>query len=213
MERELRITGVGKLSLKPDIAIISLPIESLCKQYAEAIDTLNKKVEVVHGILKKRNIERNSLKTTGFDIREEWKYYRSDKKKSELVGFKASHDLKLELPLDNVLISSVLSDLANSNAGITFRLRFDVSNKDKYDGDLIKDAVKNAKLSAEMIAASTGVKLKEIIKIDYSFSEVQFQETKYLFESNLMCEASPMPDFSPDEIEVKKNITLIWRIE
>ena len=213
MERELRITGVGKLSLKPDIVIISLPIESLCKQYSEAIDTLNKKVEVVHGILKKRNIERNSLKTTDFDIREEWKHYMSNKKKSELDGFKASHDLKLELPLDNVLISSVLSDLASSNIGITFRLIFDVSNKDKYDGDLIKDAIKNAKLSAEMIAASTGVKLKEIIKIDYSFSEVQFQETKYLCESNLMCEASPMPDFSADEIEVNKNITLIWRIE
>lgn len=104
MERELRITGEGKLSLTPDVVVISLPVESICELYSEAIDCLNQKTEIVLDILKKNYLNKKDLKTTNFDIREEWKYYRDNNRDAELIGFKASHDLKLELPLDNELI-------------------------------------------------------------------------------------------------------------
>lgn len=212
MDRELRITGEGKLSFMPDTVVICLPVESICKKYSDAIESLHQKVKIVHGILKKNSLNKKDLKTTNFDINEEWKYYSNDNQEAELIGFKASHELKLELPLDNKLISSVLNDISESETGIAFRLRFDVSDKKKYDEVLIKDAIKNAKLSANFIAESTGVKLKEIIRIDYSFSEVCFQETEFLYESSLESK-NFIPDFTPEDINAKKNITVIWRIE
>ncbi len=59
-------------------------------------------------------------------------------------------------------------------------------------------------LSADMIAESTGLKLKEILKINYSLSEVRFEEPEYLYESKMMCSDCSIPEFTPEEIDVKK---------
>lgn len=213
MERELRITGEGRLSLTPDIVIIRLPVEATAEDYSGTIDFLNQKVNIVHNILTKNNIEKSKLKTTNFDIRENWEYYKDKRMKPKLLGYIASHDLKLEIPLNNELISSVLTDLSKSNTGISFTLSFDVSEKEQYNKALIKNAVLDAKESAEVLATASGIKLKEIVKIDYSFSEIHFHNDNILYESDMVWAETTMPDFSPDEVKAQKNITIIWRIE
>jgi len=213
MERELRITGEGRLSLTPDVVIINLPVEASAKEYSSAIDLLNQKVNTVHDILNSNNIEKSKLKSTDFDIRENWKYYKDKRIKPKLLGYIASHKLKLEIPLNNELISSVLDDLSNSNTGISFTLSFDVSEKEQYNKDLIKNAVLDAKASAEVIASASDINLKEIVNIDYSFSEIHFRNDNILYESDMMYSDMRMPDFSPEEVKAQKNITIIWRIE
>lgn len=212
MERELKITGEGKLSLMPDIAVINLPIVGEASGYEQSVNLLNKKVSQVHEILGKNGIEKSKLKTTDFRVYENWK--PADKKNERIfLGFKATHDLQLELPLDNRLINAVLSDLTQKNAGISFSIRFDVSNKESYKKQLIQNAVADAMESAQTIADAAGIKLKEIANINFSFSEIVFHNKNVLYESQLDYSRATMPEFSPDEIDAKKNITMVWRIE
>ena len=165
MSRELRITGEGRLSLKPDIAKIKLPVVSTELEYWAAIEELNKKVFAVHDILENHGINKECLHTTDFQIRENWKYFKDERLKPRFEGYKASHDLILELPLNNCLISSVLGDLTNRGLGISFAISFDVSDREKHNKELIRNAVLDAKESAEVIAAASGISLKEIIKM------------------------------------------------
>lgn len=69
MSRELRITGEGRLSLKPDVAKIKLPAESTELDYQAAIDVLNTKVFAIHDILENRGINKECLHTVDFLIR------------------------------------------------------------------------------------------------------------------------------------------------
>ncbi len=214
MSRELRITGEGRLSLKPDIAKIKLPVVSKELEYRAAIEELNKKVFAVHDILENNGINKDCLRTTDFLIRENWKYFKDERLKPKFEGYTASHDLILELPLDNSLMSSVLSDLTNRGLGISFSISFDVSDREKHNKELIRNAVLDAKESAEVIAEASGISLKEIINIDYSFSEIKFhnEENEYDIMTKCCCDMS-IPDFAPDDIKAKKNITIIWLIE
>jgi len=212
MERELKITGEGKLSLMPDIAVINLPVVGEASGYEQAVNLLNKEVSLVHEILKKNGIEKSKLKTTDFRVYENWK--PADKKNERIfLGFKATHDLQLELPLDNRLINAVLSDLTQKDAGISFSIRFDVSKKESYKKQLLQNAVADAMESAQTIADAAGIKLKEIVNINFSFSEIVFHNKNVLYESELNYTLATMPEFSPDEIDAKKNITIVWRIE
>jgi hypothetical protein len=67
--------------------------------------------------------------------------------------------------------------------------------------------------SAQTIADAAGIRLKEIVNINFSFSEIVFHNKNILYESQLDYSRATMPEFSPDEIDAKKNITMVWRIE
>ena len=211
MERELKITGEGKLALEPDITYIKLPITQHAYEYKQAVDSLNEKVKLVHQIIEKNGIDKSRLKTTNFNVDEIWSPYQKNKERT-FEGYSASHDLTLELPINNQLISNVLSALTGNNAGIQFSIRFDVADKHKYKDQLIQKAVNDAIQSAQTIANTAGIKLKEIININYSFSEIVFHNENVLYEADLNY-SEAMPDFSPQSINAEKNITIVWRIE
>lgn len=211
MERELKITGEGRLSIEPDIAEITLPVTGESNNYEEALNLLNEKVFLVHQILEKNSIEKSKLKTTNFKVDEKWSEYKKNENRV-FLGFKASHDLRIELPINNQLISKFLSGLTKSDVGISFSIIFDISDKEIYKNQLIQNAVADAISSAQTIAKAANIKLKEIKNINFSFSEVIFHDENILYEAKMDYSQS-IPEFSPQNINAQKNITVIWRIE
>jgi hypothetical protein len=58
------------------------------------------------------------------------------------------------------------------------------------------------------------VKLKEIQRIDYSFSEISYiSRSEFEVETNYLMEATTMSEFTPDDIELNKNVSITWIIE
>ena len=51
MERTLRITGTGKLSIKPDLITIFLTIQNLKKDYDELLKTSTKATNEIKNLL------------------------------------------------------------------------------------------------------------------------------------------------------------------
>jgi uncharacterized protein len=94
MNRKLQITGKGKLSVSPDIIILSFNAEALNWEYESAIQALNNKVELLRSILVEENIERKHLKTKDFGVRKET-VWNKNTEKHEFNGFRATHSLEL----------------------------------------------------------------------------------------------------------------------
>jgi uncharacterized protein YggE len=212
MKRELKITGVGRLLLTPDIAVINFAVADNAKGYEESVKKLNDKVFTIHNILGANSINKTKLKTTDFRVHENWKP-ATKITAQKFIGFHAEHDLKLELPLNNTIINSVLSDLLKTDAEITFSISFDVADKEKYKTQLIQNAVADATESAKTIANAANIQLKEIININFSFSEVHFHNDNIVYSPVSMRSKTVMPDFSPNDIKAEKNITIIWKID
>lgn len=213
MQKTLRVTGKGKVSATPDIIILLFDVESHEWEYEDAIKNLNKKVETLREITGSFNIDRKKLITIDFHINR-LTSWDSDLKKHIFNGFRASHPIELELPLDNQLINNIILKIINEIEGLEFRIRFGVMNPEKYEQLLIEKSIHQAKKNAEIIAKSAGIKLEDIVDINYSFNEVYFRsdEMDYqLNESYSMAEA-PMPDVNPDDIKLTETITITWKI-
>jgi uncharacterized protein YggE len=58
MERTLVITGKGKLSINPDLAIIRFPIESIDLNYGTAVDNLNCQVNLLRDTINLLGIDK-----------------------------------------------------------------------------------------------------------------------------------------------------------
>lgn len=214
MERKLQITGKGKLSVAPDIIILSFDASAQEWEYEATVSALNRKVEALRTIIEGVGVKRTSLKTKDFSIRKDTTYNRKTEK-HDFNGFRASHDLELELPLDKSIINSLLGQIAKGMDNLDFRIAFGVKDASQQQQQLILQAISKAKENATLIAGATGVELKEILDIDYSFRELTIRSQRYdypVYEADMMTTYDATPDFEPDDIDVTETITITWRI-
>ena len=81
--------------------------------------------------------------------------------------------------------------------------------------------MEDAKEKAKVLADASGVSLKEIISIDYSFSTIEMETSmmnyarcetltagKLLDSGNTQIDI----DVDPEDIEITDNVTLVWEI-
>ena len=71
MERTIRVTGKGKLSVKPDMIRLRISIEGIYEEYDETLRRSSESVEILKNLIEKLGYERKELKT--FIIRTELK--------------------------------------------------------------------------------------------------------------------------------------------
>lgn len=200
--------------MSPDIIILQFDIDAIDYEYASAIIKLNSRVEKLRNAIVKNGIDKDALKTTDFRVQEERKY---DDKKREYIfeGFKATHDVEVEIPFDNDLANAIIKCLSSQEEHLTFRINFGVKDPGIYKKELMENTVKNAMFQADVISKAAGVSLKEIICINSSFSEFRFRtDDSVLFEERIEMNCSEAkPDFTPKDIKGSDSITITWKIE
>ena len=79
MERTIRVTGRGKLSLKPDTVRLRIELEDFAKEYEESIRKSAESTKEVQEAFMVLGFERSELKTTGFDVNARYEYYKDKK--------------------------------------------------------------------------------------------------------------------------------------
>jgi hypothetical protein len=214
MDRTLIITGKGQVSAKPDIVYIRFPINVQDVNYAKAVKGVDIIVASVRNCVIANGLDKNELKTSDFRVNTLTK--RNDKTKEyEFSTFEAHHDLVLQLPFETELINAMINDIVKLEGNIEFKISFGVKDPTIYKQQLIENAIADAKKSATIIAHASDIKLKEIININYSFSEIIFRsDLNYNYDNCLMeSNDNMMPDLNPDDIDVNESITITWRIE
>jgi uncharacterized protein YggE len=212
MERKLQITGQGNIAVMPEHVILAFPVRSLAWEYEAAIRSLNNKVEALREIIESKGISRQGLKTKDFGIRKETSWNKK-LDKYEFIGYEARHRLELELPLDNELVNALLLGIASSLDELEFQISFGVRDPKAHQQALMQDALASAQETATPIAESTGVALREILHIDYSFRELHIRSESYAYEltsPTMLTDAAP--DFNPDDIKLTEHVTVTWRI-
>ncbi|WP_266202450.1 SIMPL domain-containing protein [Pontibacter kalidii] len=214
MERKLQITGRGKLAVAPDMVILSFDASAHEWEYEKTVNALNRKVEELRTIVEAVGVERKNLKTKDFSIRKETARNKQTDT-YEFNGFRASHHLELELPLDKSLINQLLVQVAKSMENLDFSIAFGVKDASEQQQQLILLAIAKAKENAALIAGATGVELLEILDIDYSYRELTIRSQHHdyaLYAADVKSTYEATPDFEPDNIDVTETVTITWRI-
>ena len=110
MERTIRVTGKGKLAVKPDLIELTLSIKDIKKEYDELLKRSSSATNEVKELLEKIGFERKNIKTKSFDINIEYDNYRdkNDKWVEEFKGYSFIHKMKIEFEANNKMLGRVL---------------------------------------------------------------------------------------------------------
>lgn len=215
MERTIRVKGKGKISVKPDTIKITIKAEGLCWNYGETIEQSTYDTRILRDAVGKAGLDPKDLKTTYFSIDSKYESYRDKKDdyKEKFVGYKYEHRTYIKFENDNKILGKVLYELAHCDVKVKFDINYTVKDKEKVKNDLLEKAVEDSTTKAKVLAKASGVKLKEILNIDYSWGEIDIYSSP--MDDLMVCKAASTYDIDieADDIDVQDTVTITWIIE
>lgn len=217
MNRTITIKGTGKVSLKPDLTVISMTLRSLDKDYDMSMRKASDMLERLKKELESVGYKKEDLKTTNFNVCTEHENVRDStgNYKKVFAGYACIQGLKLEFDFDTVTLSKILTAISRCVAAPDLSVRFTVRDKEAASEALLKSASVNAKKKAEILTAASGVKLGELLSIDYNWGELDlYSRTDYRKEAKCMAmDCAVNIGVEPENIELDDTVTFTWQIE
>ena len=219
MERTIRVTGKGNISVKPDTIRLRISLEDIFREYDDALRHSADSVELLKDIFAGLGYDRKALKTVYFNINTEYESYQDRDKswKRRFKGYKYTHRMKLEFPADNKQLGKILYALAHCPVSPEFSIEYTVADPEAAKNELLGEAIKDSMAKANVLATAANVKLGNIVNIDYAWGKVDFV-SRPLEELSLRCcefvceQASYNMDIEPDDIDMADTVTVVWNI-
>lgn len=217
MEKTMRVTGKGKLSVKPDMIRLLLDTTKVCPTYEEALRRSSEQTEELKNCFEKLGFARTNLKTLRFNVDTEYENYRDENNvwKNRFLGYRFTHNMKLEFDADNEWLGRVLYHLAQTECRPEFRIHYTVKDTEAAKNKLLAKAVEDSKEKAKVLAEAAGVTLGAIVTIDYSWGELEIfsapVERCMMSAANDAADSYRM-DIEPDDIDVTDTVTVVWEI-
>jgi uncharacterized protein YggE len=164
----IAVIGEASGSYVPDMIVFNFSINATDKKQLEAVESLNKQVEVHINKLVSLGVKAKEIKLTNYGL-DDAVDYSGEKPKN--IGYEATESFELELKYSvgifNMIVDSV-SVTKMKDLSFSYLMTFSDSLKNVIKNELIKKASDNAEAIAVTLAKSRNVRLKSIFSIEYT---------------------------------------------
>jgi uncharacterized protein len=159
------VTGEGKASIAPDIAVINAGAQAQGATVKAAQDQLNKTINAISAAIKSTGVDNRDIQTSNYNINPTYDFSAG---KQRITGYQASSNLTIKVrAVDraNAVIDAATAAGATNVGGINF----DIDDKTKAQNEARQKAVADAKSKAENAARIAGFSLGKIINYSENF--------------------------------------------
>jgi len=216
MANTITVKGIGSVKTKPDYVIISLRLKGEDKEYVQAVNKANEKIELLQKAIRIVGFSDDDLKTLNFSARTVYKnVHKGNEYVNVFVGYSVDYQLKLAFDFTQKKLSETLTAIANSGSDAEFSISFTVKEPEKIAGELLIAATENARQKAEVLAKASHKALGELLTIDYNWRDIEIvSHSNYAIAAapNMLRGVEAVPDFTPDDIESQDSVTFIWEL-
>ncbi len=209
----ITVNGEGKVTAIPDIAMISLSVESRGKTVNEVQTDGTKKMNDIVSYLKGLDIDKKDIRTTQYSLSPVYVYNPKDGRQS-VDGYQLAQTVEVKIrKLDKA--GDVLAGAIDKGANQVGQLSFSIDNPEKLQAVAREQAIGKARAKAESLARAAGIRLGKI----RTFSENTNSPTPYpiMYGRDMMLgtseyKATPPPVEAGSQ-EVVVNVSLSFEIE
>lgn len=166
----INVVGKGEIQVKPDIAYLSIGVNSTAETAASAQKANAAKVQKVSNLLKNTwKISADDIQTSQFSVQPNYTY--SEKDGQQIKGYTAHHTLTVTYrEMDK--IGELLDAASQAGANNIENVRFTVENPESYESQVIEKAVANADVKAGAIAKAVKRQLGAVLSVSQGDANV-----------------------------------------
>jgi hypothetical protein len=209
----ITISGEGKVTATPDIANVSMGVQTESKTVKDAQTENNDKMNVIIKAIKDLGVDAKDIKTENYSVYPKYNY-NSVNGTSNIVGYTVSQSVSIKIrDLDKV--GSILAKGGELGANTVGGVNFTVDNPDKLKSEARQKAIDNAKEKAASLFKNLGVQVGRIVSFDeFGASGVMpmYTDKAYGMGGGAPT-AVPAPDIQPGSTEITSNVNLTFEIK
>ncbi|HIH78192.1 MAG TPA: SIMPL domain-containing protein [Halobacteria archaeon] len=201
------VEGVGYATAVPDIAELSISVETQDMQLTVAQKEASDIMNSVFKSLNNNGVSDNDIQTIGYSISPIW-VWNPDKKISEFKGYGVENDIRVKIR-DIERTGDIIDDavIAGGNNIRIGGINFTVGDFNVYLDKAREDAVINAKNKARMLADMSGVELGSPIRITIDENIPEIRSKSLAFRE--MSQSTPI---SAGETSIRVSVNIIYEI-
>jgi len=204
------VTGEGKVSVVPDVAVLNLGVEAQAETVTEAQQQAAEAMEAVMAVLDEQDIAKKDIKTQYFSI---YPVRRWDNGKETLIGYRVTNMVTVKIrEMDN---TGVIIDAVAEAGGDYTRINsisFTVDDPTDYYEEAREMAMEDAKDKAEQLAKLAKVDLGKPTYINETGAYIPVPR-EYYVESAPVPAPVPTTPISPGETEIRLTVQVVYSIE
>lgn len=166
-EDAVTVSGQSTIEVTPDLITIYFNVEETADTSKEAEDAVSEKVNRLTNNIIAEGFDREEIKTQNFNIYPEYEWTRGER---ELIGYKATHSLKVEFSTEKTdKIGDVIDAGTDADAMISY-INFELSEElqQQEKANAIKMASQDARIKAEAIAEGFGMEVGKLQSVSMS---------------------------------------------
>ncbi len=206
----ITVTGEGKATGKPDVAMVTLGVSRLADTVDAARNGAATSLDAMIKSMTGNGVDKDDIKTLQFNISPEYDYNNG---KQTLKGFRVTNTVTAKLR-DINKTSKVVDDAitAGGNDVQVQNIAFTIDNPDDLKKQAREAAIADAKAKAQTLASATGVSVGDPISISESTASMP----PVLYDRAVRAaapEAAPSTPIEPGTQDVTVNVSVTWSIK
>src|SRR4030095_3245136 len=203
----ITVNGEATISAEPDQAQLDIGVVTQARSAPEASKENAERLSRVLAEVKKLLGKGDEVKTSGYSLTPNYRYPQGGK--PEIVGYIASNTVRIKTnTLD--LVGKLIDTSMQAGANNMNRLVFTLKDEQGAQLDALRNASAKAKVKAEAIAASLGLKIVKIASITEGERTIQpiFRQA---MSARAEAAQAPTP-VEPGTVEVRSTVSLTAEI-
>ena len=205
--REITVTGEGRVSSEPDMAVIVLGVTREARTASEAMRGTSEALTKVLRDVKSAGVEPRDVQTSSISLSPRWDHSKNNAP-PRVTGYVASNTLTIRArDLDR--LGNLLDDVVGSGANTMHGLSFAIAEPRPLEDEARTAAVKDARAKAALLAEAAGVELGAVVTIregQPSTSGGPFVQGRAMMESAAVPVAS-------GEVDIRIFVTVVFQIK
>ena len=160
-EHVITVTGTGKVTVKPDVADVSLGVTTQAATAKAARDEAANKMNAIIAALKNLGVADQDIQTSYISINPVYDYNSSSQ---QITGYQVTNQVQVHLT-DITKVADVIDDSVAAGATNVNGVSFDLADKTTAENQARAAAVNDAKSHADALAAAAGVTITGVQSI------------------------------------------------
>lgn len=209
--RTLTVVGVGQATAAPDLAVVTLAVETEAEEAAQAVTENARRTEQVLASVRALLGEEDRLTTTGYSLYPRYHQPRPDYTATpRIVGYTARNQVRVELR-DLANIGRVIDSATAAGANRVDQLQFQLQDRAATLGSALAFAAAEARAQAVSVAGALGVTLGPVLEASTTPSPGIGPQMRFE-RAEAMAMPAPTP-IEPGEVTMTTTLRVTYSIE
>lgn len=212
-EQTVTVSASGKVTRKPDRAVVMLAVESYASTAGEAAESNAKRMQQLVAALRRLGLGDDEIETVSYQLHPEYDYSPDGPRRppeERIIGYRAINMVRVtidEIERVGEVIDAAIRTGANRVHGIEFMLR----DPEAARHDALREAVENARGEAEALAAALNRRLGPALSVT---TAPGYDRPVYAARADMAVAAMPAPTpIEPGTLDVVANVTIVFRLD